>query len=71
MIGLKNFVLSTFAKNVPLKTKTSGGVIIWRGLFYSGEGITLPQNDVEAHRQHYVGGYQVMAPFWVLVSYGT
>ena len=31
---LKNFVLSTFAKNDPLIIKTSAGVIIWGDLFY-------------------------------------
>ena len=41
LIGLKNFVLSTFAKNVPLIIKTSGGLLFGGGaLFYLGEGIT-------------------------------
>ena len=32
----ENFFLSTFAKNDPLITKTSGGVLIWGGIFFIG-----------------------------------
>ena len=35
----KNFVLSTFAKNVPLIIKTSAGLLFGGALFYLGEGI--------------------------------
>ena len=34
----------TFAQNLPLIIKTPGGVLLWGGLFYSGEGISMPHN---------------------------
>ena len=40
---LKNFVLSTFVKNLPLIQKTSEGAYYLGGggLFYSGEGVNI------------------------------
>ena len=44
LIGLKNFVLSTFARNVPLRIKTSGGLFSFGGgpFLFGGRDYTYP-----------------------------
>ena len=57
LIGLKNLVLSTFAKHDPLIIKTSGGFII-------GGGLDIRRKGLRGTIRGYEGALTTIGPIW-------